>query len=128
MDLSEDSRRLLSEMAEVVRELDDDNELTHLEPIDVARGLVAIYDRLPEWVGRTQRLSANAKRVRHLFKQAKDPNRLIFNDIPETLASGEAVAEGDSLRMIGTGLREGLTELRQAYPAMLNRLKETLLA
>lgn len=127
MDLSEDSRRLLSEMAEVVRELDDDNELTHLEPIDVARGLVAIYDRLPEWVGRTQRLSENAKRVRHLFKQAKDPNRLIFDDIPATLTSGEAAAGDDSLRVIGNSLREGLTELRQAYPSMLHRLKETLL-
>ena len=127
MDLSEGSRRLLSEMAEVVRELDDDNRLTHLEPIDVAKGLVAIYDRLPEWVGRTQRLSANAKRVRHLFKQAKDPNRLIFDDIPETLAGGEDVKEDEALRIIGDSLREGLTELRQAYPAMLNRLKETLL-
>ena len=127
MDLSEDSRRLLSEMAGVVRELDSDNELTHLEPIDVARGLVAIYDRLPEWVGRTQRLSANAKRVRHLFKQAKDPNRLIFDDIPETLASGEAVTEDEVLLAIGNTLREGLTELQQAYPAMLHRLKETLL-
>lgn len=127
MDLSEDSRRLLSEMADVVRELDDDNKLTHLEPIDVARGLVAIYDRLPEWVGRTQWLSGNAKRVRHLFKQAKDPNQLIFNDIPDTLASGGAVAEDSALAVVGTSLREGLTELRQAYPAMLHRLRETLL-
>ena len=127
MDLSEGSRRLLSEMAEVVRELDDDNRLTHLEPIDVAKGLVAIYDRLPEWVGRTQRLSANAKRVRHLFKQAKDPNRLIFDDIPETLAGGEDIKEDEALRIISDSLREALTELRQAYPAMLNRLKETLL-
>lgn len=127
MDLSEDSRRLLSEMAEVVRELDDDNELTHLEPIDVARGLVAIYDHLPEWVGRTQRLSENAKRVRHLFRQAKDPNRLIFDDIPERLASGEVATEDESLLAIVNSLREGLTELGQAYPAMLHRLKETLL-
>ena len=47
MDLTGVSRRLLSEMADVVRELDEENELSHLEPIDVARGLVAIHDRLP---------------------------------------------------------------------------------
>ena len=83
MDLTGVSRRLLSEMANVVRDLDEENELSHLEPLDVARGLVAIHDRLPPWVGRTQRLSRNAKRIRQLFKQAKDPNRLIFDDIPK---------------------------------------------
>ena len=84
MDLSDSSRRLLSDMAAIVRELDEENTLTDLEPIDVARGLVAIYDRLPPWVARTQQhLSANAKQVRQLFKQANDPNKLIFDDIPE---------------------------------------------
>ena len=74
MSLSQRSRDLLSRMANIVRELDHNNALTDLEPIDVAKGLVAIYDRLPSWVGRTQRLSTNAKQVRQLFKQASDPN------------------------------------------------------
>ena len=128
MDLPEDSRLLLSELADIVRELDVDNSLADLEPIDVARGLVAIYDRLPQWVGRTQRLSANAKRVRQLLKQAKDPNRLIFDDIPHSLAGGGCLGEDGTRRLIADSLRAGLAELRQAYPAMLNRLRETLLA
>ena len=49
MDLSDIARRLLSEMAAIVRDLDETNRLTQLEPIDVARGLVAIYDQLPQW-------------------------------------------------------------------------------
>ena len=76
--MSNVSRGLLSDMADIVRDIDSENTLPNLEPIDVARGLVAIYDQLPAWVGRTQHLSRSAKRVRHLFKQAKDPNRLIF--------------------------------------------------
>ena len=53
MNLSDKIRRLLSDMAHIVRELDEENTLTDLEPIDVARGLVAIYDRLPSWeIGR----------------------------------------------------------------------------
>ena len=83
MDLSEISRDLLSELANVVRELDLDNALRCLDPIDVARGLVAIYDRLPPWVQRTQKLSRNAVQIRQLFKQARDPNRLIFDDFAE---------------------------------------------
>ena len=128
MDLTGVSRRLLSEMADVVRELDEENELSHLEPIDVARGLVAIHDRLPPWVGRTQRLSRNAKHIRQLFKQAKDPNRLIFDDMPKVLDDAAGVGEEEATQQIAGQVRAGLMELQQAYPAMLNRMRETLLA
>ena len=76
MELSDEQRALLTKMVGIVRALDPTNTLPDLEPIDVARGLVSIYDRLPPWVGRTQGLSANAKQVRTLFKQASDPNGL----------------------------------------------------
>ena len=128
MDLSDASRRLLSDMAAIVRELDEENALTNLEPIDVARGLVAIYDRLPPWVSRTQQLSANARQVRQLFKQANAPNKLILDDIPNLLGGGTAIHEGDALRRIVEQVREGLRELREAYPSRLYRLRETLLA
>ena len=88
MDLTETARDLLSDMADVVRGLDPGNTLPDLEPIDVAKGLVSIYDRLVPWVGRTQRLSGNARQVRQLFKQASDPNRLIFDQIPQSLSDG----------------------------------------
>lgn len=129
MELSETSRRLLSALADVVRDLDEANTLAHLEPIDVGRGLVAIHDRLPPWVGRTQHLSVNAKRLRQLFKQANDPNKLIFDDVPELMGGSETeVLDGGALRAISERVREGLVELRQAYPSMLHRLRETLLA
>lgn len=127
MDLSDVSRRLLSDMADLVRELDGENQLTDLEPIDVARGLVAIYDRLPSWVVHTQRLSGNAKRVRQLFKQANDPNKLIFDDIPHVLGDGVEIGEKEILRRIANQMQEGLAELRQAHPALLHRMQETLL-
>ena len=128
MDFSDRSRDLLSDMAGIVRALDKENILTDLEPIDVAKGLVAIHDHLPPWVGRTQGLSANAKRVRQLFKQARDPNRLIFDDIPQLLSDGMESGREDTLRDVSDNVREGLSELQQAYPAMLHRLRETLLA
>ena len=128
MDLSSDSLNLLSMMADVVRTLDPDNGLSDLEPIDVAKGLVAIHDRLPTWVGRTQRLSANGKRVRHLFKQANDPNGLIFDDIPQSLSDDMGLSQEETLQRISDHVRNGLSELQQCYPAMLHRLRETLLA
>ena len=128
MDLSDASRELLSDMAGIVRSLDRENSLPDLEPIDVAKGLVAIHDNLAPWVGRTQRLSSNSKRVRQLFKQASDPNSLIFDDIPRSLADGMDPSHENALRTISDNVREGLSELQQAYPAMLHRLREILLS
>ena len=126
MNLGQVSSTLLSGMAEVVRKIDPDNALEHLEPIDVARGLVAIFDNLPSWTKRTMRLSSNAVIVRNLFKRAKDPNKFLFDDIPGTLGEGAALSE--DLEKILVGIRDGLGELVQAYPAMLQRLREIMLS
>ena len=128
LELSDEQRALLTVMVGIVRELDPTNTLPDLEPIDVARGLVSIYDRLAPWVGRTQGLSANAKLVRQLFKQASDPNGLIFDDIPRRLSNGAELDKRGTLVQISNNVRSGLMELRDAYPAMLSRLRETLLA
>ncbi len=128
MDLNAVARRLLSGMAQIVRDLDKTNELVHLEPIDVGRGLVAIHDRLPKWTERTMRLSANAVRIRDLFKRAHDPNRFLFDDIPGTLGEDISLANENDLRRIICRVREGLEELVQAYPLMLHRLRDMMLA
>ena len=107
MDLSQGSRDLLSDMAGIVRRLDPDNGLHDLEPIDVAKGLVAISDRLPAWTGRTQRLSANAKQVRQLFKRASDPNSLIFDEIPQVLSNVMGPSHGTALETISQNVQEG---------------------
>ena len=126
MELSDTSRQLLSEMADIVRDMDSEDTLTLEEPIDVARGLVSIYDRVPPWVGRTQRLSQTAKRVRQLFKQASDPNRFIFDDIPQLLNGAEELPQ--RVFEVSEIVEEGLSELSAAFPTMLLRLRETLLA
>jgi len=128
MDLTDIARRLLSDMAEVVRELDRTNELVHLEPIDVGRGLMSIFEQLPNWTTRTMRLSANAARIRDLFKRAHDPNRFLFDDIPGTLGEDVALDTDDDLRRVIESVRDGLDELVQAYPSMLHRMRDLMLA
>ncbi len=129
MRLNSTSRRLLSDMTEVVRDLNKNNKLLHPEPIDVARGLVAIYERLPQWAKRTMRLSANAIRVRDIFKHAYDPNKFLFDDIP-TLSEGKRTGPSGAkaIRKIVSLVNEGLQELVQAYPLMLRRMRDVMLA
>lgn len=128
MDLSEVSRTLLSGMASIVRDLDSENKLENLSSIDVARGLIAIFDRLQPWTKRTMRLSLNAIKIRNLFKHAHDPNKFLFNDIPSLVNKETSKSEKqDEMDIIIKNVREGLTELIEAYPSMLNRLKTIML-
>ncbi len=128
MDLSEVSRSLLSGMAQIVRDLDSANTLVHLEPIDVGRGLVAIYDHLPQWTTRTMHLSTNAVRIRDIFKRAHDPHTFLFEDLPGTLGEDVALANNRDVRRIIASVRDGLEELVHAYPAMLHRLRDIMLS
>jgi hypothetical protein len=127
MDLSDLSRRILSGLAAIVRELDSQNRLAHLEPIDVARGLVAIHDGLKPWAKRTNRLSTNALRIRALFKRASDPNKFLFDDIPSLMGETSAMRPGEGIEQVITLVREGLHELAQAYPDVLDRLQKMML-
>lgn len=129
MDISELSRNLLSDMAEIVRDLDQENALIHLEPIDVARGLVSIFEQLPQWTKRTMRLSANAVQVRDIFKRAQDPNKFLFDDIPALLGDKKVnLSNEKDIHRIVSVVHEGLRELTQAYPSMLHRLRDIMLA
>ncbi len=128
MDLSGIARRLLSDLAEVVRGLDAANELVHLEPIDVGRGLMSIFDQLPQWTKRTMRLSENAVRIRDLFKRAHDPNRFLFDDIPGMLGDDVILDSNANLRRIVENVHEGLDELVHTYPSMLHRMRDLMLA
>ena len=112
MDLTDISRRLLSGMAAIVRDLDDANRLVHLETHWTwPRGLVAVYEQLSPWTKRTMRLSTNAVRIRDMFKRARDPNKFLFDDVPETLGEDITLINEDTLYNIVRNVREGLEEL-----------------
>ena len=56
MEVSGISRRFLMAIASVLQRLDGLEPLPSTQPIDVARGLVGIYEGLRPWVKRTSRL------------------------------------------------------------------------
>ena len=128
MDLSDIAFKLLSDMAIVVREINGALPFPRLEPIDVARGLVAVFDNLPQWTKRTNQLSKNAIRIRHLFSRARDPNKFLFDDIPELLGQKSSDLDDDSLKNVVKSVSDGLTELVEAYPLMLCQLRGIMLS
>lgn len=125
MDLTPSAKAVLSGLADTVRDLDQENQLLDLEPIDVARGLIGIFLGLPDLTKRTMRLSKSTLHVRNLFKKAHDPNKLLFDDLPREL--GLSAIDGDPSAFIGA-VREALQELVETYPAVLSRLRTLLLS
>ena len=82
----------------------------------------------PQWTTRTMRLSSNAVNIRDLFKRAHDPNQFLFDDIPGTLGADVSLANVEELRRVIESVRDGLEELVLAYPSMLHRLRDLMLA
>lgn len=123
MDLPDSSREILYGLASL---LPQDFSVKSPKPIDVGRGLVAIYENLQPWVKRTAQLSRNALLVRDLFKRASDPNKFIFDDIPKLFSTSEEHQQdiGFSLSQI----RDGIGELNSAYASMLADLNRIMLS
>src|SRR5262249_53562713 len=67
LDLNSMSQRLLLGMAEIVRDLDPTRSCIGVEPLDVARALVAVYEGLEPWTKRTMRLGPDALKIRNIF-------------------------------------------------------------
>ncbi|SFB87070.1 hypothetical protein SAMN05660443_0639 [Marinospirillum celere] len=127
MDLTHVSKHLLSSLADLVRRLDPNNPLQELAPIDIGRGLVSVFDRLPEWTKRTSRLSALAIKARSVFKHASDPNQLLFNDLPSLHSENVDIQDPALAKAVTNTIDEALTELVEAYPKMLQRMAGLLL-
>jgi hypothetical protein len=114
-------------MAEIVREFDPARRCIALEPLDVARALVAAYELLEPWSKRTTRLGANAIQIRNVFKQASDPNRFLFDDLPNLLGRQDSLKTEDGIKTAVQTVRAGLSELRDSYHAMLSNIEALLM-
>lgn len=120
------TKELLSQLAEIAKEYDQDFDTRDQSPIHIARGLVSIFENLPQWTARTSTLSPNALVVRSTLKQARDPNQFLFDDLFSRI-SQNIHSESNSREKVIEYLRRGLDELVEAYPNMLLQLRDILL-
>jgi hypothetical protein len=96
------------------------------EAIDVARALFGVLRALPKWSLRTQSVSTAARDLRTTIQAADDPNRLLFEHIPE-IVSGVTDGHQKGPDRIVRELRLALRELGLAYEKMLRELEALLL-
>ncbi len=104
-----------------------DKPISTLSPLEVGRALIAAYETSAPWVQRTARLPEHAKKVRALFKRSNDPQKFAFDDIPGLYGQDVDILTDQGISDIAQNIKEGLIEIRAAYPAMLNRMREHIL-
>jgi hypothetical protein len=91
------------------------------DPLEAARGLVAMIFNLPEWARRTSRLEQIAKDMRDMLLKASDPHKVLFVDLASLLGA----ADGKSYVK---ALRAPLQELAGAYGKMLAEVEAKMLS
>ena len=126
IEMNRTTKKLLSELANAVGEIGD-KPVAALSPLEVGRALIAAYEASAPWVKRTSRLPEHAKKVRELFKRSNDPQKFAFDDIPSLYGEDLDILTDAGISEIAQNIREGLIEIRGAYPAMLNGMREQIL-
>lgn len=90
------------------------------DPLEAARGLVALVFGLPAWSQRTLSLSTEARAVRDTLLKAHDPHKVLFVDLAAVLESKGGSSYVDALR-------GPIIELSGAYDALLRKIESSML-
>jgi hypothetical protein len=90
------------------------------DPLEAARGLVALVVGLPAWSQRTHRISSEARLVRDTLLKAHDPHKVLFIDLAAILESAGGAAYVNALR-------GPIVELSGAYDALLSDIETSML-
>lgn len=111
------SRRDAAFVDRLARLLSTSDDVIEPQPLPVASRLFQSLRALPPWTQRTTTLSDATRRVRDVVLRAKDPEVLLFQDLPAALSADvdPAVAVADAL-----------VDASDAYERMLLDLRATL--
>lgn len=112
--IDEDKNRILEGISKLLAEIGESSGAA--DPLEAARGLVAMVFNLPEWARRTQRLGEMTKSMRDMLLKANDPHKVLFVDLASLLnaSNGEEYVQT---------LRTPLQELASAYSKMLDDIE-----
>ncbi|MHB1124055.1 MAG: ATP-binding protein [Ramlibacter sp.] len=116
--IDEDKNRILEGISKLLAEIGENAGAA--DPLEAARGLVAMVFNLPEWARRTSRLSQMAKNMRDMLLKASDPHKVLFVDLASLLGAADGKAYVKALRA-------PLQELAGAYGKMLAEVETKML-
>jgi hypothetical protein len=117
--IDEDKNYILEGISTLLAEIGENAGAT--DPLEAARGLVAMVFNLPEWARRTSRLGQAAKDIRDMLLKASDPHKVLFVDLTSLLGATDG-------KTYVKALRAPLQELAGAYGKMLSEVEAMMLS
>jgi hypothetical protein len=100
-----------------------------IELLDLVKKLCVFVAELPAYARNTKRLSPAALAVRQAILEARDPAKLLFNDLPTACGFDPIEAgppTGKPIKPFVRTLKLALDELRIAFPELQDRLRRGL--
>lgn len=120
--------QVLDKMAEVL--LPDLKRGKKVDVLTFVRPLTRFAQELEEYTQNTSRLSKSALAVRRALFSAREPDKLLFKFLPEACGMKEFSAEAENSETVekfSKRLHKNLSELKHAYPELLNELEAMLI-
>jgi hypothetical protein len=99
------------------------------ELLDVVKPLCVFVAQLQIYVHNTKKLSSTALSVRDAILAAREPSKLLFNDLPKAFGFEPFHANSPAnkeVQMFIRGLKAALDELRAAFTELQERLRKLL--
>ena len=98
--------------------------------LTVVTPLMRTIAQLPKYTLTTQELSDNAKNIRKVVLNAREPDELLFKQLPEAFGfsgfGAETATDIEAVSEFFSVLRDALSELEQAYDILLNSVEQLL--
>ena len=123
--MDNNTKHILSSLAAIPANLTGEG-IDSIDPLNVARKLIEIFDRTPAWALKTAKVSENAKMVRTLFKRASDPAQFALVDIPH-LYGAIALDDKAALQSVFSKIEDGLRELSSVMSETLSAFQTHIL-
>lgn len=99
--------------------------------LSIVRPLVRVVKDLPEYVDKTRQIGETAQRILRAVKEARQPDRLLFIDLPSACGFPpfEANSEADQNQILSffSQMRAAFVELQRAYPDLLADIERLIL-
>ena len=119
--------QVLDKMAKVL--LPTLNRDKKIDVLTFIRPFSRFAHELNDYTQNTTRLSKSALAVRRALFSAREPDKLLFKSLPEACGMKEFTATEENEKAVekfSKRLHENLSELRHAYPELLNELEAML--
>ena len=125
--------RIMEARAELLHQylntLNQPTETGAPELLTVIKALMPFISRLPKYTLNTETLSDKAKNLRTAVLNAREPDELLFKELPEALgfsAFGIKTTDSNAATKFSSTLQSTLSELGRAYENLLNSIEKQI--